>query len=74
VAQQIFNEIKQSYENTRDGINGADISYKRNITFMQYDPLSTKFNVFEDMYFNNLTSDAGRNAVNVLAFAFCVGM
>jgi hypothetical protein len=74
VAQQIFNEIKQSYENTRDGINGADISYKRNITFMQYDPLSTKFNVFEDMYFKNLTSDAGRNAVNVLAFAFCVGM
>jgi len=66
VAQQIFNQIKQSYQNTRDGINSDDISYRRNITFMQYDPLSTKFGVFEDMYFKNLTSDAGANLTTAL--------
>jgi hypothetical protein len=26
---------------------------------MDYDPLSTKFNIFQDQYFKNLTSDAG---------------
>ncbi|CAO3672201.1 unnamed protein product [Umbelopsis ramanniana] len=66
VAEQIFNKIKQSYETARDSINGADISYKRNITFMQYFPDSTKFNVFEDMYFKNISADAGGNLTTSL--------
>lgn len=60
-AQQIFDKIKQSYETTRDSINSADISFKRNITFMQYDLPSTKFGVMQDVYFKNLTADAGAN-------------
>ncbi|KAH8552762.1 hypothetical protein BGW37DRAFT_490172 [Umbelopsis sp. PMI_123] len=66
VAQQIYNEIKQSYQTASSSINSADISYKRNITFVQYFPDSTKFNVFEDMYFKNITSAAGANLTTAL--------
>jgi len=69
VAEQIFNKIKQSYETARDSINGADISYKRNITFMQYFADSTKFNVFEDMYFKNISADAGKSWI--LSYLLC---
>jgi ABC-type Fe3+-hydroxamate transport system substrate-binding protein len=60
-AETIFNDIQTDYNTYRDSINNADIAYKRNITFMSYDPSSTKFSMPQDQYFQNLTADAGGN-------------
>ncbi|KAI8388261.1 uncharacterized protein BYT42DRAFT_559497 [Radiomyces spectabilis] len=65
-AERIFNNIKSDYETMRDSINGASISYKRNVTVMSYDPMSTKFAVLTDLYFVNLTADAGGNLTTPL--------
>lgn len=59
-ADTIYSNIVTDYHTFRDSINEAGhISYKRNITFMSYDPSSTRFNLLQDQYFRNLTSDAG---------------
>ncbi|KAI7901676.1 uncharacterized protein BX663DRAFT_513651 [Cokeromyces recurvatus] len=59
-ADTIYNNILTDYNTFRDSINAAgSVLYKRNITFMNYDPSSTKFNILQDTYFQNLTSDAG---------------
>ncbi|KAG0182668.1 hypothetical protein DFQ28_007352 [Apophysomyces sp. BC1034] len=60
-SEQIYSDIKANYETFRDSINGAAIDYKRNVTFMSYDPMSTRFSVMTDQYFRNLTADAGAN-------------
>ncbi|CAO3624459.1 unnamed protein product [Mucor hiemalis] len=59
-AETIYTDIQTDYTTFRDSINAANhISYKRNITFMNYDSSSTKFNILQDQYFQNLTADAG---------------
>ncbi|KAL0081929.1 hypothetical protein J3Q64DRAFT_1178940 [Phycomyces blakesleeanus] len=58
-SEVIFNKIKANYEVYRNSINQADIPWRRNITFMSYDPSSTQFNVPNNIYFQNLTADAG---------------
>ncbi|KAF7731934.1 hypothetical protein EC973_007765 [Apophysomyces ossiformis] len=65
-SEQIFNNIQANYETFRDSINGASIAYKRNVTFMSYDPMSTKFSVVMSQYFQNLTADAGANLTTPL--------
>ncbi|KAG2233218.1 hypothetical protein INT48_007638 [Thamnidium elegans] len=68
-AETIYNDIATDYNTFKNSINEAGhISYRRNVTFMNYDPSSTRFNILQDQYFRNLTSDAGANLItpNVL--------
>lgn len=58
MADTIYDEISTDYNTFRDSLTD-NISYKRNITFMDYDTSSTKFNIMQDQYFQNITSDAG---------------
>ncbi|KAI7869705.1 hypothetical protein BDF14DRAFT_1741634 [Spinellus fusiger] len=58
-SEVIFNKIRTNYESFKTGMTQATIPWKRNITVMSYDPSSTRFNVLQDVYFKNLTADAG---------------
>lgn len=44
----------------RNSINAMGaVSYRRNITFMEYNANLARFNIYQDAYFSSLTSDAG---------------
>ncbi|KAI8640712.1 hypothetical protein BD408DRAFT_419323 [Parasitella parasitica] len=62
LADTIYEDISTDYKTYRDSLVGH-ISYKRNITFMDYDTSSTKFNIMQNQYFQNLTSDAGATLI-----------
>ncbi|CEP13331.1 hypothetical protein [Parasitella parasitica] len=62
LADTIYDDISTDYNTYRNSLVNH-ISYKRNITFMDYDTSSTKFNIMQDQYFQNLTSDAGATLI-----------
>ncbi|KAL7331630.1 hypothetical protein PS15p_203796 [Mucor circinelloides] len=62
LADTIYQDIATDYNTFRDSLVNH-ITYKRNITFMDYDTSSTKFNIMQDQYFQNLTSDAGAKLI-----------
>ncbi|KAI8974357.1 hypothetical protein BDB01DRAFT_807142 [Pilobolus umbonatus] len=66
LAESIYNTIRDNYQSYQVGLRSSHISYKRNLTVIDYDASNDRYYIFQDRYFQNLTQDAGATLLTPL--------